>query len=785
MPQVGGKSTVSFFPRADGKGKRITVHFYYDKQTKQVGKSASTAFPTWSAVASAVKRKQLFLGKDPKDEEGRLKYQAVRKLLDDLINKGPPSQEDMKSDDEDEKQQEAAPPQQVKENLDAYKTLPDDLSNFQVPTDSYNLPPDTLPAGNVFVAPLPEDDDANDEETLDEKNYNQQLKTLQEEADDKKEGEQKDNQWVDYTFKHDKTEKVWKEWQTLANKKTTTFVQLMKKINSQLDVVDHEMRQWATTKNNTFGARSNSFLAALKTHLKVQGVAQESIDTDKADSLLHFAITNYWESLKEDGQTSQKFNNLVETLANCTEQQREEKKHGNGIVFHIKQFKFSQEIQLLGEIRRNSLWPLIQEEGKQYTGHTKFEDAKKVYPLYLLQMSEIRHLAHKTLKKNKSEWEQSHPLTFVSDKVIAFKNKLIESSSIHDKILLVILCVGSRWIEVVKMSDFYVAADTDWKDAANQKESTYFGNDATRDIVVRGVAKARKQTEGLLRYVDQDTIEEKNPEFNFDRENRYLPPKPVLFLTVKQIQYLVYVHIRPFIENYCQTKLGQSLKDVSPAQLAQALNRKTNDRLKRFDLTINHQRDSKRLTTHALRKVYGNYSYQVYAEQARVTKIAWLNKVLGHKPSSFSTALHYNTASFLDAAPKHQDYGDKNVIIADIKRYTEEAKEINDTLSLWRKEDVVANVTRIIQNLAGKRPLMIDKRSDADNLGKVPFVTKKRKIIYLDPVQRSGISHTERQQRFVETRDTFTTHNISHSYDNYNRLGFSSSYIAKQKKQRV
>lgn len=780
---------MSFYPHANGTGKRIAVHFEYDKTTNTVGNPAPTgkAFTTWAAVAQAVKNEQLFLGQDPKDKAGRVKYQAVRKLLDDLINNGPPSQEDMKSDEEEE-EKAPPPPQQVTETSDKYKDFPD-LSNFQVSPDDYNLPPNTLPApGSVFVKPLSDDNDQESEDdALDEKNYNYALRTADDppEDEEKKEGKESNPNWVKYDYQptnqKKKTMWVWKEWMDTANNSDLTFVHLIEKVNSQMEVIDNEMREFVARKKTTYGARSDSFLAALRTHLIRQGIHKSKTETTEVNELLEEAIHKYWSTVNP--KTKAAFNYLVETLANCSHKDD----MGDGIAFHVKQFRFSQENQLLGKIKREMLWPLIDgPKASDYTGHSTYTDAKKVYPLHLLQMSKVRYEAQKQLQKNKRSWEQSHPLTFMADKVIAFKNKLVRSDNIHDKILLVILCVGSRWIEVVKMSDYYVAVDTDWKEAADQKGSTYFGNDATRDVVVRGIAKARKRTsQGLFQYVDQDTVEEKNPDFDFDRENRYLPPKPVLFLTVQQIQYLVYQHIRPYMKNYCETNLNQPLEEVSPKTLAERLNHKTNARLKSYVLTANPDRDAKRLTTHALRKVYGNYSYQEYADQARITKIAWLNKVLGHKPSSFSTALHYNTAYFSDAVPKDQDYGDRNVIIADLKQYTKEAKEINTLMTLWKEEDIVANVTRIIQNLAGKRPLMIDKRSDADNLGKIPFVTKKRKIIYLDPVQRSGISHNERYQKFMQTRDAFTTHNITHSYDNYNRLGFSSSYIAKQKKQRV
>lgn len=782
MPKKQGGHVVRF--SVPGSNKELRVDFQYDEQDGTVGDLIGKRH-TWASLAHRVNQGEIVLI-HPKTEAAQKKYDAFRKKLVEQNPKGPQPQE-MKSDEEEE-EKAPPPPQQVTDTSDKYKDFPD-LSNFQVSPDDYNLPPNTLPAlGSVFVKPLSDDDDPDSEDdALDEKNYNDALKTADDspEEEEKEEGKESNPEWVKYDYQptnqKKKTMWVWKEWMDTANNSDLTFVQLMEKVNSQMEVIDNEMREFVARKKTTYGARSDSFLAALRTHLIRQGIHKSETETTEVNELLEKAIFNYWSEV--DPKTKAAFNHLVETLANCSQKDN----MGNGIAFHIKQFRFSQENQLLGKIKREMLWPLINgPKASDYTGHSKYTDAKNVYPLHLLQMSEMRYEAQKQLEKNKRTWEQSHPLTFMADKVMAFKNNLVRSNNIHDKILLVILCVGSRWIEVVKMSDYYVAVDTDWKEAADQKGSTYFGNDATRDVVVRGIAKARKRTsQGFFQYVDQDTVEEKNPDFNFDRENRYLPPKPVLFLTVQQIQYLVYQHIRPYMKNYCETNLNQTLEEVSPKTLAERLNHKTNARLKSYVLTANPDRDAKRLTTHALRKVYGNYSYQEYADQARITKIAWLNKVLGHKPSSFSTALHYNTAYFSDAAPKDQDYGDRNVIIADLKQYTKEAKEINTLMTLWKEEDIVANVTRIIQNLAGKRPLMIDKRSDADNLGKIPFVTKKRKIIYLDPVQRSGISHNERHQKFMRIRDTFTTHNITHSYDNYNRLGFSSSYIAKQKKQRV
>lgn len=798
MVQTKGKSWVKFH---DPNGKEIRIWFYYDQGIiGEVASQSKDGYTDWQSIATDVAAGKLTLHK-PKTGD-KTKYQRVGQKIRQQSGLGPESEEMSDSDNEgtpgtevDEKHGDTAKevevktqqPNEPKETADEYKNLPD-LTGFNVKDSDYNKTPRTIPgAGTVFVQPESWDSGGNDEETLDEKNYNKALKDL--DSKENKEEKEEKGTWSDYTTPQGVTVKVWTEW--LETAKEHDFIQLLKKVNKQPDIIDNEMRRYVHRKQTTHGAKSVSFLAAVRTLLKAQGVPEafpvgkkkEPIKnlytTDDVGALLQVAIEHYWSTV--DNKNMPTFEKMVHTLANCTDHEN----RGTGILFHLKQFKLSQEKQLIGKIKRETLWHLV--ESKQvsdWTGSVNYKDAKKENPLRLLQMSQERHIAGTTLDKNKRNWEQSHPLTFIVSKVIAFKNKLVQSNNIHDKILLVILCVGSRWIEVVQMSDFYVAADTEWKDAAEQKESSYYGSDPTKDIIVRGIAKARKKTEGQYVYVDQDTIEEKQATVDFERQDRFIPPKPVLFLTVKAIQYLVYHHIRPYIRAYCQSKFKKDLEEVEPKELAEHLNRKSNERLRRYDLTMDNRRDNKRLTSHALRKVYGNYSYELYGNN-RTTKIAWLNRVLGHKPSSFSTALHYNTASVFDAIPKDQDYGDKNIIIADIKQATEEAREINDTLKLWREEDVVANVTRIIQSMAGKRPLMIDNRSDAANLGKIPFVTKKRKIIYLDPVQRSGISHTERQQKFIKTRDTFTAHSILHSYDNYNRLGFSSSYIAKQKKQQI
>jgi hypothetical protein len=358
---------------------------------------------------------------------------------------------------------------------------------------------------------------------------------------------------------------------------------------------------------------------------------------------------------------------------------------------------------------------------------------------------------------------------------VAFKNKMLLSKNVHDHILLVILCTGSRWIEVVNISDYYVADETDWKTMAEDEPvSSYHGADATRDIVVRGIAK-NKAANNV--FVDQDkSIKEKE----IEASDRTLAPKPVVFVSPKVIQYLVYKSIRPYIKRYLE-KIGNVESETSNAALAGKLNSKTNERLRFHNLAETPYMNS-RVSTHTLRKVYGNYSYDLYADK-RITKIAWLNMVLGHKPSSFGAALHYNTASIFDAAPqKDKLEGDNSVQIKELEVAVKEAKIITDLLRVWRGENIVENVTRIIQSMSGKRPLLIDKRENADKVGEIPFVTKKRKILYIPPVSRSGISHAERSKKYRDTKKLFEAEGITRSYDNFQRLGFSSSYIAKAKK---
>lgn len=113
--------------------------------------------------------------------------------------------------------------------------------------------------------------------------------------------------------------------------------------------------------------------------------------------------------------------------------------------------------------------------------------------------------------------------------------------------------------------------------------------------------------------------------------------KPVLHYTRDHF-FEMFTHLR--------SKLSDQLEKISAgtmthAELSEKYNAKINSRVRSLFNTSD-------VTSHTLRKIYGNFSYELFANRNRVSEASWLSDVLGHDRHSLSTSTSYSTVSIVD-----------------------------------------------------------------------------------------------------------------------------------------
>ena len=171
--------------------------------------------------------------------------------------------------------------------------------------------------------------------------------------------------------------------------------------------------------------------------------------------------------------------------------------------------------------------------------------------------------------------------------------RIIDSASssqdVHDNIIAVMLAVGSRSYEAIKLSKF--------KPTANPYE-----------VEVTGFAKTSKTEAKML-------------------------IRPTIKLTASEVIALV--------NNY-REKLNLT---GTAAAVTNRYNATINRRIKKL-----FGRDD--VTSHTLRKIYGNLSYEMYANKSKISLSAWLKNVLGHDDDNMTASLNYSQVSVTDSTLK-------------------------------------------------------------------------------------------------------------------------------------
>jgi hypothetical protein len=667
---------------------------------------------------------------------------------------------EMKEEKDDDEEEETKPDYPDTQVMSSSKKRPVDESWRKIPSTlgdpsfKINFPKGKKPKisdSRVSIAVLGED--GADDDVTEETSNDALMKWNESKQQEVK---------ISGTFTTMDGKKVYKAWIDIASNKQATLLTLLKAINQNLVVIQKEINNHTARSGGTHGARSVSLLAALRTYINNHGG-----DTASKDIfiLLPEAIALH---LKKSPSLDS-FQKLAMALGNTSASGIQKGVWGGGIMYEAKKFRLTTEKQLRGRVR-TALWRHASTL-KQYRNQ-RFDNVKHTdkYLKAVGYMTTDRKAALKKLRADKETYEQNHPISFEAATLISFSKKLIASNDLHDKILLVQLTTGSRWIEVVAVSQYWLVEQTDWEDARQDMHSSYYGRDSSRDIVVQGIAKGRKKKGVTF----QDDIGDNDKNVSMEAINKVVGPKPVLFVPPKYIQYLVYNVIRPAFR-----KLDSNINDKNLAAIAGAYNPVTNARLKTYDLAMNVS-DRRRVHTHTLRKIYANFSYDLYASKA-ITKPAWIRMVLGHKPTSFMTSLAYNTASIFDAPPQ-TDEEKTTIHIANIKSAVDDANKLTELMELWKKYNVVESVERVIQNMSGKRPLIVDTKEDKKKIGKIPFIGRNKEVFFVDAIPREGVSHVERETAYKKTKKSFSDHGVTLSYDNFQRVGFGSAYIAKRKK---
>jgi hypothetical protein len=218
------------------------------------------------------------------------------------------------------------------------------------------------------------------------------------------------------------------------------------------------------------------------------------------------------------------------------------------------------------------------------------EAGYKVMIRKYIQLSPELYASYLLNVQNKTQTSQRNVQSVKPNLLWQLATHLEKSRFWIDKVLLLQLSTGSRFIEALLLSK-------------------YTPSEANNNIIITGVAKKRNEGEKF------EVI-----------------AKPVLFITNKQVVNLKTQVIDQIVNReLLRMKIDKSdLKKVSAlfAPLA-------NSRLRTLvpDTTF---------TTHSMRKLYANYSYHLFGQTSGLTNIAWINDVLGHSTNSLHVALSYN-----------------------------------------------------------------------------------------------------------------------------------------------
>ena len=366
--------------------------------------------------------------------------------------------------------------------------------------------------------------------------------------------------------------------------------------------------------------------------------------------------------------------------------------------------------------------------------------------------------AKRTLDANNTlEYNLRNPIKIPEQSVLRAVAELKKKRTIHDKILLVQLCVGSRFVEVLFISDYSVS-----------KLDKYPGHTYIR---IYGVGKEQRESrrKNLAQYklknkrrklnsmmvADDDEEQQQDLDSLSEIEPKEII-KPVLFNVRPQEIVDVVQQIRAEVTNrvsWYKTLTRDDFKKMQ--QLSNLYLKKAADKVFEF---------FKVRKTHLMRKIYAGYSFEQYGK-TQMSQLGWFKAVLGHNSSITSRA--YSNVVFLP------------IVQADEKAIRAELGSVKTSAAITSEQiqDMQTEIKELYDLLGGfKKPPMKQGYVHIWNKQEQRWITLQKK-----PDRKVS----NRKQQFEEYVKLLKTNGLTASQTNLRKLGFGGSTISKFYKKKV
>jgi integrase len=210
------------------------------------------------------------------------------------------------------------------------------------------------------------------------------------------------------------------------------------------------------------------------------------------------------------------------------------------------------------------------------------KDSKKDLSISFEQYKAVEKQQREKVVERNNEKKQ-----FDREKILEIIQTLVNSTDFIDSIVLVGMCTGSRLIEILRISEYQKVV----------------GN--PNRVLIQSLAKGSGEAK----------------ERNLNKQVE----RPILVITYKELSATVKV-VRDAVK---EQTMGQNLDNRA---LSAKYNARVNRRIKKLGISGG--------TAYDLRKIYANLSYELIADQTKITKNAWIMKILSHE--DLQTSLHYN-----------------------------------------------------------------------------------------------------------------------------------------------
>jgi hypothetical protein len=369
-----------------------------------------------------------------------------------------------------------------------------------------------------------------------------------------------------------------------------------------------------------------------------------------------------------------------------------------------------------------------------------------------------------------------HPVVLDIPDLLAFKDQCITDiekeggDSWKAAMALVELCTGARFAEIIVYAGFYTYRQLD-SDTREQYEKyiqetrrMYPDMSYQNAIIQYGVLKGRGDRAMGLR--------------------RWLLPKPVILgVEADNIVRYVYVAIREHLaallveQNKIQTITDYysiSHKDFAyyNTQVNQYINKTYKFR----------NGDTRRLTTHNLRKVYANWSFDEYGI-SKMSRNAWISGVLGHEEDSLTASLSYTGTRFNKLLKFSEHPSDETKLAQDLMdhlspRFTAIEEKLQWCLTQLQKGATIEPSSSVLGKRRRDTTTVLRARS-TDNPSKDMDVVVRRH----DHVKRATarekadeVADYVQQHFSIWDDDGRVTHRIPNTTTNLRAVGFGHEY---------